>query len=308
MKSKTLYSNGKLLLTGEYVVLDGALSLAIPTKFGQSLTFEPIEKPKLIWESFDEKGQIWFESTFDLRNNEMLKTSKVSEQHDKISERLIQVLNASKKLNPNFLNTINGFRVTTKLDFPKNWGLGTSSTLINNVAQWADVDAYTLLEKTFGGSGYDIACAQYNSPITFQLKNRKPIVKQIVFNPTFKDHLYFVHLNKKQNSREGIKHYHENKENSKLSINKINDITTQMIACNTLDHFETLITQHETIISKITKQMPVKAVLFNDFKGAIKSLGAWGGDFVLVASKENPSKYFKKKGFETIIPYKEMVL
>ena len=35
----------------------------------------------------------------------------------------------------------NGFKVTTKLDFPKNWGLGTSSTLINNIAQWAQVDA-----------------------------------------------------------------------------------------------------------------------------------------------------------------------
>ncbi|GAA4943736.1 GYDIA family GHMP kinase [Algibacter agarivorans] len=308
MKSKTLYSNGKLLLTGEYVVLDGALSLAIPTKFGQSLTFEPIRKPKLIWESFDDKGKIWFENAFDLRNNEMLETPKVSEQHDKTSERLLQILNASKKLNPNFLNTNNGFRVTTKLDFPKNWGLGTSSTLINNMAQWAEIDAHKLLENTFGGSGYDIACAQYNSPITFQLKNGKPIVKQIVFNPVFIENLYFVHLNKKQNSRKGIKHYHENKENSKLAINNINEITSQMIACNTLDHFETLITQHETIISKITKQTPVKALLFNDFKGAIKSLGAWGGDFVLVASKEKPSKYFKKKGFGTIIPYKEMVL
>jgi mevalonate kinase len=27
------YSNGKLLLTGEYLVLDGAKSLALPTKF-----------------------------------------------------------------------------------------------------------------------------------------------------------------------------------------------------------------------------------------------------------------------------------
>ena len=44
------YSNGKLLLTGEYVVLDGALSLAIPTRYGQSLTIEPINDSKLIWE------------------------------------------------------------------------------------------------------------------------------------------------------------------------------------------------------------------------------------------------------------------
>ncbi|MEQ3661167.1 MAG: GHMP kinase, partial [Flavobacterium sp.] len=37
---QTYYSNGKLLLTGEYVVLDGAKALAVPTKFGQSLSIE----------------------------------------------------------------------------------------------------------------------------------------------------------------------------------------------------------------------------------------------------------------------------
>jgi len=52
----TFYSNGKLLLTGEYVVLDGALSLAIPTQFGQSLTVKEINAPKLIWKSLDKNG------------------------------------------------------------------------------------------------------------------------------------------------------------------------------------------------------------------------------------------------------------
>ena len=39
---KYFYSPGKLLLTGEYVVLDGAKSLAIPTIFGQSLNITSI--------------------------------------------------------------------------------------------------------------------------------------------------------------------------------------------------------------------------------------------------------------------------
>ena len=37
MQNQTFYSNGKLLLTGEYVVLDGAKALAVPTRFGQNL-------------------------------------------------------------------------------------------------------------------------------------------------------------------------------------------------------------------------------------------------------------------------------
>jgi mevalonate kinase len=300
---KSFYSNGKLLITGEYVVLDGALSLAVPTKFGQLLEIEPLNEPKLIWKSFDEKGSIWFEDIFPL---DEIATSRNA--RNDVSDRLVQILNAAKQLNPDFLNTNKGFRVSTKLDFPKNWGLGTSSTLINNIAQWANIDAYKLLKNTFGGSGYDIACAQHNAPITYQLQKETPITKPISFNIAFKDQLYFVHLNKKQNSRDGIKHYNANKGNLGAVISDINHITLKMMTCNSLSEFENLLTLHESIIAKVTKQTPVKMSLFNDFKGSIKSLGAWGGDFILVAAKENPIGYFKEKGFETIIPYTKMVL
>ena len=52
----------------------------------------------------------------------------------------------------------------------------------------------------------------------------------------------------------------------------------------------------------------VKEALFPDFKGILKGLGAWGGDFILAISKENPKDYFASKGYETIIPYSEMIL
>ena len=60
------YSHGKLLLTAEYVVLDGAKALALPTKYGQSLTVKTIEPLKLIWKSIDYKGVVWFEDIFDI--------------------------------------------------------------------------------------------------------------------------------------------------------------------------------------------------------------------------------------------------
>ena len=299
------YSNGKLLLTGEYAVLDGALSLAVPTKFGQSIKVTPINQPIISWKSLDKNEVVWFEATFEIKNNEI--SHVVRNDHD-VSERLIQILRAARQLNPDFLNTNKGFKITTKLDFPRHWGLGTSSTLINNIAQWATIDAYKLLETTFGGSGYDIACAQYNTPITYQLDNSRPIIKPIDFTPSFKDSLYFVYLNKKQNSREGIKHYNANKGPLKTVIEDINTITSQIITSNSLEDFEILITQHEEIISKLTHQKVIKTLLFNDFKGSIKSLGAWGGDFILVASKENPVPYFNQKGFETVIRYTDMVL
>ena len=40
----------------------------------------------------------------------------------------------------------------------------------------------------------------------------------------------------------------------------------------------------------------------------LKSLGAWGGDFILAASETDPTPYFKSKGFDTVIPYDDMIL
>lgn len=301
---KTFYSNGKLLITGEYVVLDGALSLAVPTKFGQSLTVAPIDEPKISWKSINSDGSVWFENTFSFNE---IASGFLNVKND-VSTRIIQILTAAKTLNPKFLNTEHGYNISTHLTFPKNWGLGTSSTLINNVAQWANVDAFELLEKTFGGSGYDIACAQNNAPISYQLFANKAVVNRVVFNPEFKNHLYFVYLNKKQNSRDGISSYHAKKHHIENAISEINAITNKIIGCKNLKDFEFLITRHEHIISEIIKQKTVKALLFDDFNGSIKSLGAWGGDFVIVASAENPTSYFKNKGFDIVIPYDDMIL
>lgn len=303
MNSKTFYSHGKLLISAEYVVLDGAVALAIPTQFGQSLLVEPIAGSKLIWQSFDEKSLLWFENEFSVLNID----SAITKATDEISLRLLQILKAAKQLNPSFLSSNQGYKITTYLNFKREWGLGTSSTLINNIAQWCNIDAYKLLHMTFGGSGYDIACAQRNKPISYQLNDGAPLVKEVNFFPTFKDHLYFVYLNKKQNSREGISQYKLNKPPN-LDVDTISDISHKLISCKSLSEFERLITLHEEIISRLIQKKTIKALFFKDFKGCIKSLGAWGGDFILATSQENPSVYFKNKGFEMIIPYNEMVL
>ena len=60
------YSNGKLLLTGEYVVLDGALSLAVPTIYGQSLSIQNIANKGISWKSYDCENSIWFEGKLNI--------------------------------------------------------------------------------------------------------------------------------------------------------------------------------------------------------------------------------------------------
>ena len=51
---------------------------------------------------------------------------------------------------------------------------------------------------------------------------------------------------------------------------------------------------------------PVKAKLFSDYPYAIKSLGGWGGDYIMAFGDEKTPAYFKQKGFHTVIPFKEM--
>ena len=300
---REFYSNGKLLMTGEYAVLDGAKAWAIPTKYGQSLSIIETESKKIEWKSLDEKDKVWFEARYDLKS-----MSEISSTNSEISTTLLEILIEAQKLNPHFLTDGLGYGVESKLTFPRDWGLGSSSTLINNIAQWANINPYQLLENTFGGSGYDIACAEHNTPIIYQLENRKPSVEAVNFNPDFKDQLFFIHLNKKQNSREGISKYRQLNFNTKELVNSIGDITSKMVSCHDLVTFETLMDQHETILSKTLKTPTVKKSLFDDYTGSIKSLGAWGGDFILVTGNKTSMAYFKQKGFSTIIPYSEMIL
>ncbi len=307
-KSKTYRSNGKLLLTAEYVVLDGATALAIPTTYGQSLKIEPNTSHTIIWKSYNEFGAVWFEAEF-LIDHTSTALSVTVNNDNAVSDRLIQILKAAQRLNPEFLNSNQGYTITTHQDFNRLWGLGTSSTLINNISQWAGVNAYALLEKTFGGSGYDIACAQHNTPISYQLTDSElPLVSTVEFQPSFRNQLYFVYLNQKQNSRDGIASYKKNAKIDTLIINEINAITEAMLTCTSLLAFEKLINTHESIISKLIQQDTIKSRLFSDYEGAIKSLGAWGGDFVLVTAQTDPKPYFSSKGFETVIPYEKMIL
>ena len=66
---ESFYSHGKLLLTGEYLVLDGAKGLALPTKLGQWLTVENHEDNSILWTSFDENNEVWFKEEFYIKDD-----------------------------------------------------------------------------------------------------------------------------------------------------------------------------------------------------------------------------------------------
>lgn len=297
------YSNGKLLLTGEYAVLDGAKALALPTTYGQSMTVEPTNNTTLSWKSLDRQGRVWFEMDIDMTSMNLLTSTNTT-----IAKTALKILTEAQGLRPGFLKDDKGYDLITQLTFPKDWGLGSSSTLITNIALWANIDPYQLLRNTFGGSGYDIACAQHDMPITYELIDGIPLVEEVQFNPTFKKELFFVYLNKKQNSRDGIFQYRKQNFNTLELVQVIGNLTSEILACTEINIFEALLEQHEAIISKTLQIPTIKEQLFTDYPRAIKSLGAWGGDFILAIGDEDSIDYFQQRGFNTIIPYAEMIL
>ena len=292
-------------------MLDGAKSLAIPTKFGQDLIITKINEPQLIWGSFTNTGECWFEACFDVPKLRLISATFDDNKDggaEGIAETLQNILQEARKLNPDFLTSNQGYVVKTNLTFPQNWGLGSSSTLINNIASWAQVNPFDLLWNAFSGSGYDIACAQNNVPIFYKVNNEKPVIETLKFNPTFKNDLYFIFLNQKQNSRDGIERYKNLIGTDKQAlITEISELTDAFSKTKSTTDLNKIIVTHEKIISKVVQIEPVKQRLFSDYFGEIKSLGAWGGDFILATGNESTPNYFKQKGFNTILSYTQMI-
>ncbi len=305
-KDQYYFGHGKLLLTGEYFVLDGALALALPTKVGQSLSvkYTPSFSPTLSWKSYDVNGNIWFDSEFEFWHFKCLDENPSEE-----ALFLQKILQQVRKQNSHFLRDNVDVKVETRLGFPLTWGLGSSSSLIYNIAQWAYISPFELLFKTHGGSGYDIACAQSDGPIAYKKGSSGPSFSPIYFNPDFKKNLYFVYLGVKQNSREAVKEYTKKRPIDPAMITKITELTQEFLNAQTIKQFQTLMVQHEEIIST-TLDLPMIKEQFADFSGAIKSLGAWGGDFVLAATENDfdyVRSYFGAKGLDTVYRYSDLI-
>jgi len=294
---KSFHSNGKLLISGEYLVIDGALSLALPCKYGQSLNFTKESNGTLEWISKDVNDTIWFTAYFEAKTLKVLKTSNYNTV--KWIKKILEFCNKNSLKNKNLQG-----KIECKLEFPNNWGLGSSSTLLNNLASLYEINPYDLHFSTTNGSGYDIACAGSNSALIYQVLENIPDVKKIHWSPIFKDEILFIFLKKKQKSNLEVKRFRELRKDPDL-INRISSITKEIIQSKTIEEFECFLDEHEAITGQHIQSETVKSRYFSDYEGSVKSLGAWGGDFVLATRKNK--NYFFKKGFDTILSYSEII-
>ena len=260
----------------------------------------------LVWESFTPNGELWFSAQLSL-----LDFSAITTTNEEMSDYLRKILKNAVRLNSDFLSKWNGFRITTNLEFNPDWGLGSSSSLIYLVAQWAEVNPLLLHFKVSDGSGYDVACAGADGPITYQTTDDEVNYTPISFEPTFTKNLYFVYLGQKASSKIAVRDYFKNVKGRKKLATELNFISEEVVKCKSLVKFTELIDTHEDILGTALGQEKVKDKHFSDYWGCVKSLGAWGGDFALAISnksEEDTRAYFEKKGFDTFFNYAEFVL
>ncbi len=306
LETRTLHSHGKLLLTGEYFVLDGAAALALPCRFGQGASLVLADGPvaAMDWVSYDETGEIWFEGVWSAASGGFLYGSD-----DSVTERLAQIMHVLEEDHSDFWSRV--LRLEMKAGFPLTWGLGSSSTLIHNLAQACGADPFRLLDRTFGGSGYDIACAGAAGPLIYDRKpGMTPDWQEVPFVPPGMGADYFIYLGSKQDSRDAVRSYRALVGPDAGLIGEISAITTAISTCTDYSEWQRLLRRHEDLTAGFLGVEPVGRSRFADFPGVVKSLGAWGGDFVLVSHPDPVLvySYFRRQGLDTILPYGDMVL
>lgn len=303
MSIQTTYNaNGKLLLTGEYLILHGAKAIALPLKVGQSLTIlgkncaDPIR-----WNALYE-GKIWFWCELNPVDYSVVKTC-----HPEKAETLSKIFQTIRILNPEFA-VVSGTSFETTLEANPEWGFGSSSTLISLLAQLAGVESFALNELVFKGSGFDIACATADGPI-FYIRNRP--AELIALDYPFADQLFLVYSGKKKKTAQEVSSFLAEKIVPERLIAEMSALSESFSVCREQSEFNRLIVQHEKLVGDLIGQTPVKDLYFSDFEGEIKSLGAWGGDFYLVSTElplSGVRKYFQNKGLTTLFKWDDLIL
>jgi len=305
LRSGEYYSKAKFLLSGEYFVLYGAKALAVPLKFGQKMLVNELHETGIInWETYV-LDKLWFTAGFHLKDMEILKSSD-----EKTAFIIQKLLKEGGKLQPGLNLVTKGYHIQNHIDFDINWGLGSSSSLVSNLAYWLDIDPFALYRTTYQGSGYDVYCARAERPIIYQLAEDRPQVQESFFKPAFTENLYFVYLGRKQDSQESVREFKAHHYGDDQIIREISNLTASLLKAATLGDFLRLMRLHEEVLSAVLGIPMVKEELFPDFQGEIKSLGAWGGDFIMAGSSmstKDVKNYFRKKNMTVVFRWDEIV-
>jgi mevalonate kinase len=317
--NSSFYSRGKLLITAEYLILHGSDGLALPLKRGQKLEYcrtgeafqgetgsgtKP-EGDELEWITIV-NGLDKFRARFwgpDYR--------VVSSTNDAGAEFIRKVLYSARELSG---KTIAGV-IVSRVEFNLEWGLGSSSSLISNISYLFDIDPFKLHFEVSSGSGYDIACARSDSPLIYRLDIKPgsipvPVYSNVGFNPPFREMVFFAWTGRKKDSASSVDDFLATKRITEQDLELISDISREMLHVKEILHFERLLGEHDAVLSGILGERPVIETLFRGFPGYVKSLGAWGGDFVMITWKRDVEELFfilKQRGMDVVFHYSDLI-
>ncbi|MFO7934256.1 MAG: GYDIA family GHMP kinase [Bacteroidales bacterium] len=302
---KTLYAHGKLLISAEYMVMFGSSALAVPLQRGQFLKrIRSQNRDRFVWNAFDEKEK-WFHAGIDPVRLKVTETTDPQK-----AGRLISMLKACIELMPSFQKELFRWDVETVLEFSPDWGFGSSSTLTALLAEWAEVNPLDLHFMTASGSGYDVACAIAEGPILYKIRDGSPHYRHIPFHPPFSDQIYFAWLGHKQDTRQQLDQVSGKIDPGYEWIHRFSRLTEQMIAATDPATFGKLMEEHEEALSGILEMETISDSRFSSLPGYVKSLGAWGGDFVMIVSRVSEKElfaYLHDRNIRVIFRYDDLV-
>jgi mevalonate kinase len=290
------FSNGKLILMGEYAVLDGGTALCLPLQTGQLLVAAE-SGDKLIHWSWTYGDKVLAQFTLDAVS--LTIPGYTEKDPSQWAVKLIKQIRIEKRT---FL--LEGAILEFKNFFPPEWGLGSSSATISSLCRLAEADPFRVNKRVTGGSGADIAAATAGKWFLYQ-NQPKPWTAEMDLDFQHSENVLFIYSGKKQATAEHISSI--SKKLPDDLIKKAGDYARQF-ASDTLEEVMNAIHHHEKLLARALG-MPSRAESFPDFKGEIKSLGAWGGDFFMCVSAENQDymkNYFRTKGFDTLFSWNEM--
>ena len=297
------------MLAGEYLALYGLETFAFPVKFGQKLTVWQSESDgnELKWSSINYLRETWFTTEIDT-DSVLEKTT----DNATVSGRICELIQAAKDLNPNFM--LKGrYRVEMELEFDQAFGLGSSSTLVSLVAQWAKVDALVLQEKVFGGSGYDAAVSSVQKPLIYWRNDKnKPNWALWQMDLEVSQNWFLCFPGVKVNSRRSLKEVKERLElisTDSFMMAQLDNILQQIKSADTADAMELSLEIWQAFIAQsLGLKTAYQDLKIEQMKGGLcKYLGAWGGDVFLVNKLILNANKDKFESME-VVPWNEIVL
>ena len=263
------------------------------------------ERPCLKWQAWVLDKE-WFSAAILLPDMKIVQSSDPL-----IASRLVKILSEIIKMNSGLFEPGISYSFSTVSTFDHNWGMGSSSALMANLARWAMIDPFDLFRRLNKGSGYDVAAAMAQGPILYSITRNKARIIPVKFLPAFHQQIWFVYRGQKQDTERSLDEFSKIPEPTRQQIEMINYFTGELLHTKYLKQFMQIMSEHESFISDFLGRKTVKEEYFSDFNGEIKSMGAWGGDMMMAVSElpgDYIRTYFQTKDIQTVFDFHSLIL